>query len=256
VIDKTNPLPYYIQLKEILRQLIEGGQFKTGERLPGEPELCRTYQISRTVVRQALKEMTYEGLVVREKGRGTFVAEPKINESLIQRLTGFYEDMSLRGYPPVSQVLKQVKTAASRKVAGLLGLAEGASVLEIQRLRFVKGEPITLVTTYLPFELCPALLQADLTHRSLYQFIEEECGVFIARGRRTLEAAPASEVEADLLGLEKGAPLIRLESVSYTAEGRPVEYFHALHRGDRSRFEIELIRTRGEKRNETADDRG
>jgi GntR family transcriptional regulator len=243
VIDKTSPLPYYVQLKEILCQQIDAGEWKPGDQIPGEPELCQTYAVSRTVVRQALQEMTYENRVVREKGRGTFVSRPKISESLIERLTGFYEDMSLRGYPPVSQVLKQVLAPANEKIAAALHLSVTTAVIEIQRLRFVQEEPITLVTTFLPYQLCPKLLEVDLTHRSLYQFIEEECNVFIARGKRTFEAVAAGEQEAQLLRVEKGAPLIRLESVSYTAEGLPVEVYYALHRGDRSRFEIELVRT-------------
>ena len=92
-IDKNSPLPYYIQLKEILKGYIENGDWKTGSQIPSEPDLCEIFDISRTVVRQALKELTYEGLLVREKGRGTFVAEPKISEGLIQELTGFYQDM-------------------------------------------------------------------------------------------------------------------------------------------------------------------
>jgi GntR family transcriptional regulator len=106
----------------------------------------------------------------------------------------------------------------------------------------VNGEPIVLVTTYLPYIICPGLLEADLRQQSLYKFIEAECGLFIVRGRRTIEAVPANEYEAQLLQVEKGAPLILLDSVSYLEDGTPAEYYHAVHRGDRSRFEVELVR--------------
>ena len=241
-IDKSSPLPYYVQLKEIIRAHIDNGDWAVGSQIPSEPELCELYNISRTVVRQALKELTYEGLLVREKGRGTYVSEPKISEGLVQELTGFYENMLERGIRPVSQVLKQQVTDANSKVAASLGLPIGTPVVEIRRLRFVNKEPIVLVTTYLPYAICPSLLEADLRQQSLYKFIEAECGLFIARGRRTIEAVPANEYEAQLLQVQKGSPLILLDSVSYLEDGRPVEYYHALHRGDRSRFEVELVR--------------
>jgi GntR family transcriptional regulator len=243
-IDKNSYLPYYIQLKEILKGYIENGDWKSGSQIPSEPELCTIFDISRTVVRQALKELTYEGLLVREKGRGTFVAEPKINEGLIQELTGFYQDMTGRGLRPVSHILKQQVVPASAKVANALRIPPGTQVIEIERLRFVNREPIVLVTTFLPYDRCPALLEADLRHRSLYEFIEQECGLYIDRGRRTIEAVPANEFEAQHLQVEKGSPLILLDSVSYLPDGTPIEYYRALHRGDRSRFEVELVRRR------------
>ena len=241
-IDKSSPLPYYVQLKEIIRAHIDNGDWAVGNQIPSEPELCELYGISRTVVRQALKELTYEGLLVREKGRGTYVSEPKISEGLVQELTGFYENMVERGIRPVSQVLKQQVTAANAKIAANLGLPNGTPVVEVQRLRFVNNEPIVLVTTYLPYAICPSLVEADLRQQSLYKFIEDQCGLFITRGRRTIEAVPANEYEAQLLQVQKGSPLILLDSVSYLEDGRPVEYYHALHRGDRSRFEVELVR--------------
>ena len=202
------------------------------------------FRISRTVVRQAINELTYENLLYRQKGKGTYVAEPKIRESLFQNLTGFYRDMEERGYRPVSQVLKQQVVPASPKVANCLNLEPEALVIEIQRVRFVNEEPIILVTSYFPYQLCPKLLQANLTNNSLYKFIENEYGLLIVRGRRTIEAIPADEYEAQLLQVEKGAPLILLNSVSYLADGTAVEYYHAVQRGDRSSFDVELVRIR------------
>ena len=241
-VDKNSPIPYYIQLKEAIRGQIERGEWKVGEQIPGEPQLCEMFEISRTVVRQALKELTYEGLLVREKGRGTFVAEPKIGESLIQNLTGFYRDMIERGLRPVSKVLKQEVTPASPKVAGYLNLEPGSPTIEITRLRFVQDEPIVLVTTYLPCDPCRSLLEADLRYQSMYEYMEKECGLLIVRGNRTIEAVAANETEASLLQVERGAPLILINSVSFIEDGTPIEYYHALHRGDRSRFEVDLVR--------------
>ena len=102
-IDHHSPVPYYAQVKEALTDCMERNRWKPGDQLPGEPELCSMFDVSRTVIRQALGEMEHEGLIVRTKGKGTFVAQPKIMENLAQKLTGFYQDMADRGSPPVSQ---------------------------------------------------------------------------------------------------------------------------------------------------------
>lgn len=237
-------IPYYIQLMDILKEKIQSGEWTSGAQIPGEQDLCELYGVSRTVVRQALRELELEGVINRRKGKGTFISQPKISEGLAQKLTGFYQDMVERGLKPVTKVLHQNVTPANEKVAGFLNIPLGENVIDILRLRFINEEPIQLVTTYVPFEICPALASVDLTNRSLYEFLETECGVFIAKGRRYIEAVLANESEAMLLGIERGAPLVMLDSISFSEDDNPVEYYHALHRGDRSRFEVELVRSR------------
>jgi GntR family transcriptional regulator len=243
-IDRSSGIPYYVQVRQALQEHLETGTWKPGEQLPSEPELCRLFGVSRPVIRQALNELTQRGLVTRAKGKGTFAAPPKITEALVQKLTGFYQDMVEQGYTPTARVLRQEAIPAGRQVAERLQIPAGAPVVVIERLRFVQDEPIQLVTTYIPRDACPALLEVDLTRRSLYAFLEAECGIMIVRGRRTVEAVAANEYEAEMLQVKKGAPLILLDSVSYLSDGTPIEYYHALHRGDRTRFEVELVRVR------------
>jgi len=245
-IDRASPLPYYVQLKTALAEAIESGQWVPGDRIPSEPELCTMFGVSRTVVRQALKDMTYQGLVVREKGKGTFVAEPKISSgSLVHSLVGFYQDMAERGQAPVTRVLEQAIEPAGAKLATALGLESTTPVIKLVRLRFVQDEPIVLVTSYLPYDLCPELVNADLSEQSLYAFLKSAYGLSVASGRRRIESVAAGEAEARLLNIEEGAPLLKLDSVSYLQDGTPLEYFHGAFRGDRSRFEIEIDRTLG-----------
>lgn len=241
-INFSSHIPYYIQLIDLLKDQIQDKKWAPGEQIPGEQELCDTYGVSRTVVRQALRELELSGVITRRKGKGTFIAEPKINEGLIQKLTGFYQDMVERGLQPVTRVLHQRLAPASEKVAEFLDILPGTLVVDIQRLRFINDEPIVVVTTYIPLDVYPPLATVDLTNRSLYEFLEKEGGIFITRGRRYIEAVLANETEAALLEVEPGAPLMMLDSVSYTESGQPIEYYHALHRGDRSRFEVDLVR--------------
>ncbi len=115
-------------------------------------------------------------------------------------------------------------------------------MIMIDRLRSVDGEPIVLVITYVPYDLCPALINEDVSIRSLYEILEKKYGLELVYGRRTLEAVAATKEEAELLELEEGDPIVLLRSISYLKDGRPIEYFKARHRGDRSRFEVELFR--------------
>ena len=241
-IARDSYIPLYIQVRDAVTEYIEGNKMGPGTQLPGEAELCRVFDVSRTVVRQALQDLEYKGMIYRTKGKGTFVGQPKIHEGLFQELTGFYQDMEARGHEPVSEVLCQKKVQAGNKVGEYLQIEPEAPVIQIDRLRFVNGEPIVLVSTYLPYNVCPDLLEVDLANRSLYAYLEEEHGIQIARGKRYLEAVGAGQESAEMLRVPKGAPLIRLESVSYLADGTPLEYYRAFHRGDRSRFETELIR--------------
>jgi len=243
-IDRNSPLPFYVQLKSALEQHIERGGWRPGDRIPGEEELCRMFEVSRTVVRQALNEMAYAGLLARQKGRGTFVAQPKLSSrGLVQSLDGFYKDMADRGLRVVNQVLEQAMLPAEPRLARYLQLEAMAPVIKIVRLRLIEGEPIALVTAFLPYDLCRELIGADLTQQSLYAFLEETCGLTVASGQRRLEAVGANEQEARLLKVPAGSPLVLLESVSYLSDGTPLEYFKGSFR---SRFEVEIVGLSGE----------
>jgi len=243
-IDFEAHVPFYLQLKGFLQRRIDDGVWGPNDMLPSESQICNAYGISRTVVRQALREMEYEGQVYRRKGKGTFVAEPKIMESLAQRLTGFHQDMAEQGLSTSDEVLFLSVVPADGKVVSFLKLEPGVEVIKMRRLRHVEGEPIALVTTYLPKNLCEKVLEGDFRDQSLYTFLEKECGLVINHGRRMIEAVVANEEEANLMQVKKGAPMVLLDSVSYLKDGTPVEYYHAVHRGDRTRFEIELVRYR------------
>jgi GntR family transcriptional regulator len=242
-IDRSSALPYYVQLKEALTEGIRRDAWKPGERLPSELELCEGFDVSRTVVRQALQELVYEGIIVREKGRGTFVADAKISStSLVHSLVGFHQDMAERGFEPYSKVLEQVMLPATQHVARYLHLQELSPVIKLERLRFIHDDPIVLVTSYLPYEICPLAVKADFTQQSLYAFLAETYDIALSRGRRRIEAVVANDELASLFQMDLGAPLLRMESVTFSDRDRPIEYFIGFFSGDRSRFDVEVLR--------------
>jgi GntR family transcriptional regulator len=235
------PIPYYYQLIQVLQSEIHAGSWPPNAAIPSEHELCRMFNVSRTVVRQALGELVAKGLLYRVKGKGTFVTPSKLKERFIQRSDGFYREMTSRGFTVRSSVLEQRIVEPPANVRDQLRLAQNSSTLKLERLRFVDEEPIQLVTTYIPSDLCPDLVTADLTTGSLYDMLRSRYGLAVASGVRVLEAVAAQRPVSTLLGLNKGAPLFKMESVSYLQDGRPLEYYVAWHRGDRSKFEIEVV---------------
>lgn len=243
-IDRSSPLPLYAQVRRGLETRLAGGEWRPGDRIPGEPDLCKEYGVSRPVIRQALQELAIEGAIVRRKGLGTFVAEPKVvSRSLVHSLVGFYQDMEQRGLATETRVIEQALLPAGEKIGARLRTDVLTPVVKISRVRSVGGHPVVLVNSYLPYALCPGLIQADLRHQSLYAFLEQEYGLRIAAGRREIEAVLASEEEGRLLQVERGAPLLRLESVSFLEDGQPMEYFNGVFL---SRFVVELGRQTNE----------
>jgi len=240
-VDNTKPQPYHLQVYQALDEIITH-QMQPGDQLPGEPRLCSLFGVSRTVIRQSLDQLLHDGRIIRVMGKGTFVAEPKINEGLITRLTGFHEDMVQQGFSPVSQVLIQAKVQPSAQIAKYLNLTINDSVIKLKRLRFIRNEPLQVVTSYLRYNVCPSVLDTDFTHQSLYAHLQSKCQITIASGKRYIEAVLATPEQASLLNIPTHAPLIQLESISYLADGTPMEYYIAHHRSDRARFEVDLVR--------------
>jgi GntR family transcriptional regulator len=241
-IDKASSVPYYQQLKEILRADIARRELRPGARLPGDHELCEQYGVSRPVVRQALSELQYEGVLDRVKGRGTFVAPQLTSQSLVQSLTGLHADVLAMGRTLRSDVRSLKVVAADPDVAARLEIPVGTAVVLTERLRFVDGEPWVYAVSHVPAALAPDLIDQDLSEQSLYALLERRYGLRLARSRRAVEAhAPSARLARDL-GLPRHGPVLKLTDVSYDADNRPVETFVAYHRGDRSRFEVELER--------------
>jgi GntR family transcriptional regulator len=248
-IRRDDPVPYYQQLKRLVAQRIEREGLKTGDLLPSEAELCESYGVSRTVVRQAIGDLVNEGLLQRMRGKGTFVAGLKLREQFMESTVGFFEDLTARGHRVTSQVMSAEFCEAEEKVAEALDIEPGATCIELVRLRSVNGEVVAFTKSYLRSaseELLADLRGRELPGSSLYRLLEDRWHLRIESGHRSLEVAKADKKLADLLGIRPGDPVMAIESVGRDSMGNPVEYFHAWHRGDRVRFEMDVVRSRHE----------
>lgn len=239
MLDRTHPLPIYYQLKEWIRGKIAQGIWKPGDLVPSERELSEQFAVSRMTARQALTELANEGVVRREQGRGTFVAEPKLEQRLI-RLTGFSEDMRKRGLASGARVLQLVHTTAQPPVAAALDLEPGVPVVLLERLRLAQGQPMAIEASHLHFPGCESLLQHDFTDTSLYEMLARHHDIFPTRAEQQVEASICQPRERELLGLSAGAPVLRNRRITYDQLGHPFEYADSVYRGDRYIFYVEL----------------
>lgn len=240
MINKHSPLPIYYQLEQGIKEMIEKGQLQPGEMIPSERELAETYDISRMTVRQAINNLVNDGYLVRKRGKGTFVAATKIEQPL-KGLTSFSEDMRARGMVPGAEVLDFLIVPASTALSQLLDVREGADVYEIRRIRLADGLPMALETSYIPCSIVPNLTR-EIVSGSVYEFIEKNAGLSIRSAVQVLEASVARKMEAELLQIKEGAPVLLLQRRSYLDDGRPLEVVKSVYRGDRYKFTIEMER--------------
>jgi GntR family transcriptional regulator len=239
MIDKNYPLPMYFQLKELMREKIASGEWKPGDMVPSERELSEQYQISRMTARQALSELATEGLLRREQGRGTFVAEPKIEHGLT-RLTGFTEDMKARGLRPGARVVRLELIRPPLLAMRALQITPDETIVLLERLRLAGGEPIALETSHLHFNGVRDLLKEDFENNSLYQILSEKYQITPARAEQKIGADLCSKREQELLKISEGAPVLRNKRITFDQWGRPFEYTESAYRADRYVFQAEL----------------
>jgi GntR family transcriptional regulator len=240
-IDRSSPVPFWFQLASALEHAITGGlSWKPGDRLASEAELCDHFGISRTTVRQALARLEQEGMVVRRKGFGTFVASATPRMWLVQSQGGFFHDEVLRlGRAVSSKILRRERVELPSWATAALALPPGAQGIVMERLRSVDGNLALVVTDYLPAYLADTVLDMSESD-SLYQQLSLEHGLEVAGGRRFLEAVTAGEPLGKLLEIEPSAPLVFIESVAWDADLQPFHCYRTWLRTDRMRVEVQV----------------
>ena len=240
MIDKNSPIPIYYQLEEHIRELIDKGELRPGDSLPAEREYAEKYQISRMTVRQAFTKLVNEGYLYRLQGKGTFVAERKIEKAL-QGITSFTEDMKARGLVPGSQLLHFERIPAPDVIAKQLSIEKNSLVYEIKRIRLADKVPMALETTYISTDLIKGLTE-KIANQSLYAYMEEQVNLRIDHASQVIESSIASQDEADYLNIKKGAPVMLIQRNTYLHDETPVEFVKSIFRADRYKFVIQIKR--------------
>jgi GntR family transcriptional regulator len=234
-------VPLYADVEDTLAFEIVGHALPPGSQIPPENKLIERFGVSRTTIRKAIENLVSRGLLRIERGRGTFVAEPKITQEL-RELTGFVEDMHALGRVPTARLLDKQAMLADKAVARRLDLAPGSLVMRFHRVRLADGRPVSFDETYLPHELGEKVAGHDLDQEPIFALLEQRYGVALADADYQLEATTAGPLAAAALGVEVGAPVFLIERTSYTADGRPIDFERLYYRGDQIRFVTRLTR--------------
>ena len=236
-IERESPIPLYFQLKQLLEARIASGEFQPGDMLPTEEQLQEKYQLSRITVRQALKEMTYEGKVSRHRGRGTIVSQPKLSHSP-EPLLSLTDALLQQGIQPSWRVLEVKWVPAPEKIAQRLDLAPGTSVYRLKRLRLANEEAIGYHIAYAAPAMVGAIDEARLDSGGSLDYLRGSTALDGSYANRTLEAIAATAEVAQLLEIDEGTPLLLIRRQVFSQTGKPLEDLRAMYRGDRLQYHI------------------
>ncbi|WP_028547292.1 GntR family transcriptional regulator [Paenibacillus sp. UNC451MF] len=235
-----NGIPLNMQIREILRQeVLKQEIVDENGKMPTELELVKRFGVSRITVRNALQTLVDEGLLVRERGRGTFL---KTNqpENWVGQLMGFTETIKEAGFTPGAQILaKGVTNKFPSKVKSALNVQV---VWELKRIRYADDKPIAIEWAFFPPEIGLELEKQDLTTIAMYKCLEEELSIPLKEAKQMISAVNASEEEALQLGIEDNEALLYMERVTYSDDQKPIEFLKAVYCPEYFSYMIQLTR--------------
>jgi GntR family transcriptional regulator len=244
IVDKDSAVPYYHQVKEAVRALIARGELKPGDMLPSEFSLSDQLGISRLVVHRAFRELVTEGLLIRKRAKGTFVSPPaKRSYTVMGPLFSMTENLAKEGSRLQNQILAQEVIPAAQAVRTELQLSEGARVVHLYNLRFVDGLPLAIEDMFFPAERFPALADMNLDNHSVYATLEKLYDAHPQEALDVVAAGSATREEARLLGINKGAPVMRVQRTSTDRQSLPVEFSKVVFHAERYQFVARVQRT-------------
>jgi len=226
------------QIKEDLFLHLRSGHFAPGLALPSEIALCDHYSVSRGTLRRAISDLVSDGYLERYRGRGTFVSRSKLESGVV----GAYNRFHVVGPPldPGGRILLCRRIRAAKDIGAMLDVSAGTSLWMLERVRFTDGKPVSLQTSFLPFELCPGLTRQTLAERHLIDVLRDVYGVHLGSAIEYVEPTVADGHAARHLGVRPRTPLFQIERTTYTVGGVIAEYRRAVLRGDVYRYRIEL----------------
>lgn len=237
-IDKSNPLPLYNQLMEIIISMIENGKFDAHDKLPSEREFCEKYDVSRITVRQTLQELEKEGYIYKQHGKGTYVAPKKFGQQLFT-VYSFTEEMKRLDKNPETKVLSFELIKPKDRIRTALHLGPEDEVYKIMRLRLADSVPMLLETSYLPAAKFPFLTKEALKKKPMYYVFEEDYSIKVERAIEQFHASNIDEKTAKLLKINQGEACMNIKRSTYFHD-EVVEYTETVARGDQFFYTAEL----------------
>lgn len=235
--------PYYQQIVDQVRALVKSGAVKEGDVFYSEGEVARLLGISKMPVRQAFSKLRAEGLLVVERGKKPLVGSERVPWDF-RRLHGFSEEMKRRGLESSNKVLSLVRIPADPEIAEALRIKPSDAVYRLERLYYVSGEPVAIVTSYLSAGLFPRLEDQALENASLYRIFENVYKQRLKWGEEEIGAVTASRKHAAIMGTKPNEALLFVRETTYDVHNTPIEYSESLLRADRYTVTVKSIRQR------------
>src|ERR671914_855245 len=236
------------ETRDLVRDLTE--PMEVGAAIPSERQLSAELGVSRLTLRAALEDLAREGYLVRRRGAGTFVSEPKITQELT--MTSFTDDMRRRGMRPASRTLELRTSPAGARLGRILHVSPSEPIVIASRLRLADGETMAIETLHVRERHVPGLTAEDLESASFYELLLDRYGIVIAGGTQTIEPTVTDEEESRALGVPLHSPAFRFERVTHTGDGEIVEFVESTYRGDRYRLVTALGPPQENRRRRTA----
>ena len=229
--------PRYREIEQAIRERL--AKLRPGAELPSDAELCAEFGVSRMTARHAMNRLVQEGLLLRARGRGTFVAEAPTHRRA-NSLLSFSNEMRRQGRIPTSRILGRALRTPTREEAVRLGLKEGEKVLWLKRLRLADGEPIAIESARLNRRTATAVLQASLEKESLHSVLVR-AGLPLTKGRATIGAEAATADDARWLKMRKGEAMLVERRVIVDDHGRPLEFTESRYPADRYALDVDFV---------------
>lgn len=243
MVNRQGPIPLYQQVADELRSRIRAGTWPPHYKLKAEPVLAEEFEISRGTVRQALQSLVREGLLTQAQGKGTFVTAKSVDLPLAQELVTMHELLAETGQHFTTELLEEDVSPGSERIRRLLDVPPDESLLRLRRRLVVEGEPFVVLENWIRLDLCPELRSVDFTERSLFDALENLCGLEITWGQRHFSARKAGRM-AELLAMDQNNPVLYIEQITYLSDGSPLEYSDVWVRADKLRVSTILTRSR------------
>ena len=233
------PLPLYFQVENVLRRRISE-DMEVGQAFPSESALLKEFHVSRVTIRRALADLASDGLIRRIKGKGAFVGPKPAKQ--IPKLTGLINDLMTWKRNAMAKVLERAPVKATSEVAAKLGLEPDEIVVRIKRVRYVDDAPLAYVVAHFPRRIGLLVLDEDLDRTPIVTLLSSKHGIPILEARQSIQASLADAELAALLEVPVGSPILQIERVYYTKDGKPVNFVRSSYRADRYHFTATMRR--------------
>lgn len=240
VIDRGNHQKLYRQLLDIIKGKIESGEWALGSQIPTEEELCRMYNVSKATVRNAVLELVRQGYLMRQQGKGTFIYRNTMSDGLTMQTT-LKEAMLDTKLPVYAKVLAQTVMMPIEDLDVKLDISPDKHIIYIKRLHFIENKPTLINETYIPYHICPMLIEEKIDSQQIFDTIEKRHGIKITKVKNNIDIAYLTLNESMLLETNEGSAALVLMQYFYSGETK-IMYSHSIKKIDRINLLMEFER--------------